>query len=119
MLLGQTLKSIEQKKESVGMKRNKLVSLLIFLVILVIYSVSIFLAFLYYPKSFNPLTNTPPELGNVVANPSGALVYNIGVLVTSIPVVVIASLYMTIGRQNSTTLFKKGKAYFTRLSFSF
>jgi hypothetical protein len=94
------------------MKKSKLLSLAIFIVILSIYAILVALAFLYYPQPFSPLTNIPAELGNSEVNPSGALAYNVAILISSIPVVAIASLQLTVGRQAGAKLFKKGKAYF-------
>lgn len=45
------------------------------------------IAFLYFPNTFGPLTNWLSDLGNPIKNPSGAIFYNLGGLLTSIALV--------------------------------
>lgn len=49
----------------------------------IVYLVFAFVAFLNYPGAYSPLTNWLSDLGNPTVNPSGALYYNIGGVVTS------------------------------------
>ena len=56
-------------------------ALRIFGIVLLIYAVLAAAAAVLFPSGFNPLTNTLQQLGNSELNPSGAILYNIGVFV--------------------------------------
>lgn len=50
-----------------------------FAIIVLIYAALAVTAAFFYPKGFNPLTNTLTQLGDPEFNPAGAIFYNIGV----------------------------------------
>jgi len=56
-------------------------ALRIFWIVLLIYAVLAAVAAVSFPNGFNPLINTLQQLGNPELNPSGAILYNIGVFV--------------------------------------
>jgi hypothetical protein len=93
-------------------KRRSLRQVSILIVIVAIYVVLMAVALLYYPETFSPLTNIPAQLGNPVFSPSGALFYNIGILVSIAPIFVLVFLQMTIGRRQTASFDKRGKAFF-------
>jgi uncharacterized protein YggT (Ycf19 family) len=87
-------------------------SLIGFGVLLLVYVILVFVALLYYPEPFSPLNKTLAQLGNPIVNPSGAIAYNIGIIVTSLPIVLIVTHSLTIGRKTMAKTFQKGNIYF-------
>jgi hypothetical protein len=68
-------------------------------IILLIYTILALAAYTFYPQDFSPLTNTLTQLGNPILNPSGAIFYNIGVLLVSGSTVFIAVLLLILPKQ--------------------
>jgi hypothetical protein len=64
-------------------KKRSLRALKGFMFILLIYAILVITAASFYPKSFSPLTNTLPQLGDGTLNPEGAIFYNVGVYIVS------------------------------------
>lgn len=80
-------------------KKRSLRSLTGLLVILLIYMILTLIASTFYTKSYSPLTNTLAQLGNPKLNPSGAIFYNIGVLLVSGSTFLIAFLLLILPKQ--------------------
>jgi hypothetical protein len=55
---------------------------------IVIYLVFTLVAFLQYPGTYRPTTNWLSDLGNPLANPSGAVFYNLGCILTSLVLII-------------------------------
>ena len=55
---------------------------------IVIYIAFTITSYLHYPSEYGPLTNWLSDLGNPLANPSGAVYYNLGCILTGIALTV-------------------------------
>jgi hypothetical membrane protein len=63
------------------------------------------LAYVFYPIAYDPLHNPLSDLGNPQVNTSGALIYELGVLLMSVLVLVFSALLGVLSRgQNRTTV---------------
>jgi hypothetical membrane protein len=52
--------------------------------VIVLYCVFTFSSWGLYPTSYNPVTNWLSDLGNSTSNPSGAILYNLGCILTGL-----------------------------------
>ncbi|MDH4068631.1 MAG: DUF998 domain-containing protein [Dehalococcoidia bacterium] len=64
----------------------------------VVYLIFAFVAFLKYPGAYGPLTNWLSDLGNPLANPSGALFYRLGCILSGAALVL---FYLKLGIWNT------------------
>jgi hypothetical protein len=60
----------------------------------VIYLIFTLVAFLKYPGAYDPLTNWLSDLGNPIANPSGAIFYRLGCILSGLALVL---FYLKLG----------------------
>jgi hypothetical protein len=60
----------------------------------VIYLILTLVAFLKYPGAYDPLTNWLSDLGNPIANPSGAIFYRLGCILSGLALVL---FYLKLG----------------------
>jgi hypothetical protein len=70
-----------------------------FVIILLIYAFLVATAAFLYPNGFSPLDNTLAQLGDSKFNPTGAIFYNVGVLLVSGSTVFIATLLLILPKQ--------------------
>ena len=54
------------------------------ILLIIIYCLSAFIGISHYPPPYSPFDNWLSDLGNFGKNPNGALIYNIGVVITGI-----------------------------------
>ncbi len=79
---------------------------------LVIYIVLVVISFLSYPEPFDPFVKTIAQLGNPIINPSGALAYNLAIIITNLPIVLIVGFSLTIWKRKYSETFQRGRFYF-------
>jgi hypothetical protein len=65
-------------------RKNQPVALLAGVAAVAIYLIFTAIALSNYPEAYSPLTNWLSDLGNPIANPSGAVFYNLGCILTSV-----------------------------------
>lgn len=92
--------------------KRALNSLAIFLPTIAAYAVCCLVAYLLYPTSFDPNMSLVEELGNPIANPTGAIYYNLGMLIVNIPVFILVGLQMATGKKLTAAYDKVGKISF-------
>jgi hypothetical protein len=97
-----------------------------FVIIVLTYAVLAVAAAFFYPNGFSPLTNTLAQLGDSKFNPTGAIFYNVGVLLVSGSTVFIAALLLILPKQWLTprggsrrTLFYLSASFMVLFSFFF
>lgn len=93
-------------------KKRSIRSLSGFGLILLIYIILGLIALSFYPKGFSPLTNTLSQLGNPNLNPSGAIFYNVGIVVVSFPIFLAAILLLFFGKAWKASFDVKRKLVF-------
>lgn len=54
------------------------------IVVILIFGVSVFTSWAFYPKPYSPFTNWLSDLGNSNYNPKGAIFFNVGLILTGI-----------------------------------
>jgi hypothetical protein len=76
------------------------------LVAVSLYIVFTAISFFYYPTAYSPLTNWLSDLGNPLQNPSGAVYYKIGgVLTSSVLILFFAGMYSWRAKDKRTNFF--------------
>ncbi len=64
------------------------------------------ISFFYYPTAYSPMTNWLSDLGNPLQNPSGAIYYKIGgVLTSSALILFFAGMYSWLNKDKRTNFF--------------